>query len=968
MANRLGSLSLGMRVIARELRSQPSVVISIAVTTLIASVLLAAAPRQLEVVSAEDLRATVSEPDPAQRNIRVERFGRLGAGPDDDPMRSIRESGDFFAEMEFPPSLQEIVSDHYYLVDTPRFAVSPMPGEEPPHPFPRFLSFRYQEHIDDQSMVVEGELPSPQDPITMLVGTDCPLDPDERAALEEELESGAVQPAEDSCRLEDVAHYQVAISARTAEDMGLEVGSQVVLTPDATDPLFNGIPTDALAYQIVVSVSGIIELTAVEDEYWYADPTLHRPTIRETADFRIIFATGLMAPEDYRSMLSTMGDAGRSYVWRHFVDPDLVETADLDTLQSELEPFLLRFTPVVARPTDYRVISQLSDLIQSHLEQRSHTVAMVSLAVAGILTVVVTVTLLLAVLMTGRQRRSIVLERNRGASRGQLTLTRIYEGLLIVVPGALLGFLAAALLFTGTDYLFSYRATTILVLASLLVLVAAGLPLFTRRLGSLQREYDNSFKSSPGRVVAEVLLVTLAIGTFFLLQRRGEADDLTTDGEFDLLLALAPALIAVASGLVAMRIYPLFIRSLGWVASKRPGVVGFVGFKRILSQPSAARLPVLVFVVCVATAITTSITADSIRGGQETGSWQVVGADYSVKGFGPDVNIPGSVDVESLGPHSASALGKTFPNARIQAGVRSARTEALAIDATSYQTLTEGTAGDVALPAFLSGDPGPDAGTASNPIPVIISANWPADIDPSVGDVITLDLGTLRLQVVVRETRDRYPDIATGVPFVVVGLDALATFDQLSLTPTVAYLRATRDAGDELAANLDDQAPSARLISRYETLDSIIEDPFIGWAVMVLQVLFYFAVTFAVVAVVASLAVASSTRRRDLAYLRTLGLDTGQATGMTVIEQLPPTLVGTAFGALVGVMTALGLGQVFNLDVFTGGAVPAPIVIDWTVVVLVAAAIFGVLAAAVVIFVIVNRRVEVSRVLRVGEE
>lgn len=66
MAGRRGALSLGWTGISRQLGTTPAVVGSLFVASLLATFLLAAGPRLLEVVSERDLQATVSDPPPAQ--------------------------------------------------------------------------------------------------------------------------------------------------------------------------------------------------------------------------------------------------------------------------------------------------------------------------------------------------------------------------------------------------------------------------------------------------------------------------------------------------------------------------------------------------------------------------------------------------------------------------------------------------------------------------------------------------------------------------------------------------------------------------------------------------------------------------------------------------------------------------------------------------------------------------------------
>ncbi len=967
-----GSLSLGLRNIRRELGSEPAVALSILIAISIASLLITAAPRLLAEVSTEDLYATVSEPDPALRNVRAERFGRFGAGPVDDPLRGIRGYGEAFAENRFPETLQDVVSSQYFLFDSPRFRVEPLPGEDPPHPFRMFLRFRYQQHIEDHVDLVEGAMPTTQEPIEMLLGRECPTDPDEREALRAQIVAGdAALDADDEtpleCELVNVPHYQVAVSARTADDMGLEMGRIMLLTPDSTDRLFFGISGQALRYQLAVSISGIIELDDIDDEYWYADDALHRPGIQENADLRIIFATGLITPDDYGSMLSAMGEASREYTWRHFVDPQLVAESDIGALQSDLVPFLASFSPIAARPVDDRVISQLDDLLDSHIKQRSETVAMMSLTVAGLFSVLIAVVALLAVLMTARQRRAVVLTRGRGASGGQIVMSRLLASLLLVVPAGALGYYVSATALPDGEGLIAYRLAVALATAGIACLVLAVVPIARRHLGDFSR--DTRLKPSSGaRLVLEGLAIVVTVGAILSLRRRGQIDDPTQTTGFDLLLAVTPALVGIAAGVIALRLYPPAVRGLAWVFARTRGAVGFIGFRRVLDGSPARRLPLMVIVICASAAIYATVTLTSISTGQGVSSWQVVGADYSIKGFAADVNLPSSIDFGRLPEVEEAAVARTYSGARLDAGNVDSPTRVIALDAADYARVTEGTPGEVELPSFLSAKPDASIGTPSNPIPVVVASSWPSGMSVSIGATMSLDLGNTEFAVVIRQIRERFPDTTLGDPFVVLSYDSLRAVSEFPTPPTVAYLRAPRSAEDQIRSELGVQAPSARLGSSFDVLDSISQDPFVSWATRALRAIFWAGVLFAAVAAVGSLAIASANRRRDLGYLRTLGLDSSQATTMTAIEQFPPVLIGTTVGALAGVVTALLLAPVVDLDAFTGDLVATPVTVDWAYTALICGGLVAVMTASIVIFVAVSRRDDLGRILRVGDE
>ncbi len=972
--DRRGALSLGLTQVRRQLSSQPAVVATLFVSVLVAAFLLGATPRLLEEVSAEDLAATVSQPAAANRNIAVERLGRFAPGPDGDPLRRMREFGERFLENEVPASVQEIISDWYFLYESPQFTIGPLPGEDPPNAFDLFMRFTYLENIEGEMQIVEGDLPGLREPVPFLVGSACPTDPDLQISLFEMLEETGEPLTDDSgipvdCEIGEISHYEIAVSAPTAAALDLAVDQEILLTPDTTDSLFFGLPLEDLTYGLVMSISGIVEFSDPESEYWYGRSNLHQPTIEENPDFRFVFATGLMNPDAYADLFSDIGQANIRYIYRHFVSPELIQGSDLDTLVADLREFQNLWTPVAAIPTRPRVITQLPDLLDAHLEQRSETISVMSTTVASLFVVSLAVILLLAVLMTNRQRSGLVYSRNRGASRSQMTLTRIYEGIVLTVPAAVLGYLVAGLVYPGTEDLIAYRIVVGLAAGSVTMVVVASLRVLTAPLGQLQKETLYGRPTSTRLLVAEILMITVAAGSVVLLRRRGSIDEPGVEqAAFDWLLAAAPALISISVAFITVWLFPLVIRLLSWLAAQLRGLLGFIGFKRLLNQNSGASMAIGVVLICIATAVFASIAGTSVDEGQDVSSFQAVGADYSVTANLRHANLPSGVDLSGSDGVEVSALATTFDRARLQRDVLDLSTEVMAIDAAAYQEVRSGTAGEFVLPGELTGIPRPGEGSEETPIPAIVAEDWPAGFAPQVGEVFTIDLGSVQPTIEVVEVRPRFPDLPTARPFVVFNRAALIAFSDIAIPATAQYLKAEESNGDSLRADLVAQTEFAELRSRFAVIDDLSADPFVDWVERGFFTVFVFAGVLAVVAAVSSLVLASSQRRIDFAYLKTLGLNNSQATVLTILEQVPVVLAATAIGALTGVGIAVALDSAIDLDAFTGNLVPTAVTIDWLSIVLLAVALFAALSAAIVIFVLATRSQDIGKTLRVGDE
>lgn len=951
--------SVGWRVIRRQLTSGVSVVITIFLAVFLTTAALAITPRLFERVSNDALRETLSDPLPGQRNIAVSRATRLGPSRVDNPFMRLESTGESFAEQEMSDLVRSIISRQTYVADSMQFKVFPLPGDDE-GPFPSFVRFRYQQGIEDELELVQGSLPQSRDPIPMFIGPGCPEDPGELKSFEETDDV--------DCHLEDVPHYEVAMTAETLSVLNFGLGDMVILRPDTNDGLLAQIDRNDLDYQVILTVSGVVELTDIAKDYWYGDERLHRAAITENADLRIIFATGLIDPDDYRRLLRDLTPANWRYTWRYFVDPELIDSENAAELLADVSNLQIGFRSVSALSSGYSVVTSLPELIRTFIEQRQLTASFVSTVLVGLFATAIAVILLLAGLVTLRNRASIVLIRNRGGSRGQLTLTTFYQGVLLTAPAAVLGYVFAAWLVPDTEFLVPYRIVFAFAAAAIGVFVYATSALIRRRLGLVQREQDSALaRPSRRRLVIDAAIVVFAVASVTILRRRGLTDGLTVGATFDPLLAVAPALLGLATGVVLLRLYPYLIRAVSWTFSKGRGLVAFVGFRRILQQAPAARVPLLAIVIAVSVAVFSSIANTSIADGQKASAFQSVGADYRITGSGPKVALPRALDVSAVDSIEAAAFGVRDSDVPVTVRGQQLDVDFLALEAAQYQEVTQEL--EQVLPEFILAEPQPGSGSVSNAIPVIVSSGWPASDPVQVGDTFVLNLGRLQPTVIVRGIRDLFPSLPVGRPFVIANLAAIdALSEPVSINRTVMYLRGPESAGETISSTIDTQTVSTAFASRYDVIVEVSDAPLVRAVDNGLKIIFGLSLAFAMLAAVSSLALSTAARRRDFGYLRTLGLDSRQATGVTIVEQLPMLAVGAAVGSALGIGIILVLKPAFELDAFTGGLVPASLQYEWATIVAAFLLLLFVLAVSVLIFVLVSRNDDLGRILRVGDE
>jgi len=948
-----------MRMLAKQLNADPAVMGTIVAAVFLCGLFLTATPLLFKKLADEALLEAVTEPEPQLRNISVSLSSRTGASALDDPFRRIRRRGEAFRDVQMPESVSAVIQDQTWVADSPRFIVDGMPGSNvrPRFSGSRFagtqIRLRYQEGVEDHVSIVGGALPQPHEPVVVELGHDC-LDTD----IDEDSE-------EFDCADVDVEVFEVAVTAETLDFLPVQVGGMLLLTPDVGDAAYFGIPREDLEYAIALRISGLIEIDEPEDDYWYNDPRLFEPRLRSNADFTFVFATGLMSAVDYGRVLSQTGLAHWNYQWRYFVDAPQLRDDTVDQLTAALTNLQAEYpSSSFAGESSFTVNTKLPTFVAEFRERRDTTLAMMSTSIAGLFIVTVSLILMLSALASERQRAGLVLLRNRGASRLQMGTTRVLQGLILSLPTALLAFLVTDSLISASSRT-PGRLTGGLVAASTGVFVLAAAPVIFRKLGMLQERRGSAVSVSEHRLVWELLAAVVAVGSVVVVRRRGVVG--LAGREPDLLLALTPVLLALAVGLLVLRVYPHLIRFLAYLGSRRRGLTAFVGFRRVLQQPAAARLPMLVMLIAVAVATFANLTRVSINEAQVEASWRETGAAYRVSEVDPGNALTGLPNLTAVDSYEAEASGVRFPDSPTVVGqVGPPLIDVLFIEPDNYSAVTRGTPADPHFPTFMTDSP--RTGSENDPILAMASTSWDGAA-PSVGEVFGIILGGTVVHLEVGEVQPAFAAMRDDGPAMVVDIGHLdALVRSIFTRPTVIYVRAAASAGEDLATVVSDQTFGAVLTDQASLFREIHDEKFTSGVDRSLTMTFWLAMLLAAVAAVSSLALASAARRRDLGFLRTQGLSASQSGWLTVIELLPAIVVASVAGALTGVGMALVLEPAITLAAFTSGTVDPGFTTDPVPVALVTAGVVAGLSLVGGIFGYVRRREDLGGLLRVGGE
>ncbi len=598
---------------------------------------------------------------------------------------------------------------------------------------------------------------------------------------------------------------------------------------------------------------------------------------------------------------------------------------------------------------------------------RSETV--LSIAAIGPLALALSATAMLAILLVRRRRNSLLLARGRGASGWLLLGAQAIEAVLLAGSAAVVGFALAVYAVPARDSPLSPMLTLGVAAAASLLLLAATWSTARRPLLTLERDDPPVLRVPLRRLVFEATIVAVCLAALYLLQQRGLGAGTAENGaSFDPLLAAAPVLSGLAAEIVTLRLYPLAVRVVGWLAARRRDLLPVVGLRTVARRPDAWNLPLLVLMLTAAFGAFASVIGTTVERGQVGASYLEVGADYRLDWVGVG-SLPVSLDPATVPGVEAVAAGFSDPTAFVQQGSNRRPTIELdAIDAAAYARVTAGTAAEPNWPASFAAPPlETTAGTEGNPIPALVSEAFlqGTRLDPGDTFVVAVARQPLTLRLVGR--RAGLPGLGGSGNFALVPLAWLrVALPETPLAPTLMWLRAPTEAAAPLATMANEVSPRVRIVSRQDAYRAVHDAP-LGTAVadgFVIAV--DVAVLYMTVSLVGAVLISATRQMRDLAYLRMLGVSARGVLVVTVIEQAPPLLLGLVPGFLLGIVVANVVEPGLGLAVFMG-AHDLPLVVDWAAMGLVASGLTLIAVLAIGLGAWLAGRTRLASALRMGD-
>lgn len=928
-------------LLLRRLRTELAMILFVAVLVAGTSFVFAAAPRLLNRVFDAALQYAAQVARPADRNVSLVLDSQITPGSEGG-ITGLRSYGDDLAG-HAPRSITALVANRADRFTTIRLYVPE------PRTYETHISLRYQDGLTDATRLVAGRWP---------VDRGVPLHTTQ-----------PVSGTPDQSPEAPPVVVEVALATDEATEIGVGVGDRVAVTLDGSDPLVR--VTRATLTSTELEIVGLFEPVDASATYWTDDTDLLQVTQHGDPDAPIAYATAYVAPDEYPSLWAS--ELPFHFEWRMQVDPLRFDADQVAQLEVDLRRlgFIAGSTSGAsgARGTVV-ILTGLPGILERYAAERALSESVLSIAAIGPFGLAGGALAMVAILLVRQRRGALTLARGRGASGALLLGTQLWEASVLAGGAALVGLLGAITLVDGRASALSPVLAVAVAGLAILLLVGASWPLARRPLGALGRDDAPVLRVPPRRLVIEMTIVAIAAGAALLLRQRGLT--LETQGGLaraDPLLASVPVLGGLAAGIVTLRLYPLPVRALGWLAARRPDFVPVIGLRTIGRLPAAANLPLLVLMLTAAFGAFASVIASSLDRGQVTASYLAVGADFTVASVGLGALVPSS-DPAAIPGVQAVAPGFVDTSAAF-AGRPTQRGSIYleAIEPAAYQRVTAETAADPRWPAGFLAEVGSGAGTEEHPIPAILSVARPFGTpDLTVGDTFSMTVNGRALTFQIADVREAFAGVRNQTAFAIVPLTWIqVAFGAQPLAPTVLWVRAPTESAAGLAADFPEARGVVHFVSRYEAYGAIHDAPLgavigTGYAAALALAALYMALT-----IVGAMILSAARRTRDLAYLRTLGVTTRQALALTIVEQAVPVVLAIVPGVMLGIVIAVVCEPGLGLATFVGSS-GVPLFVDWVAIGLIVGGLTGVVAVAVIAGTWLSRRARLADTLRVGED
>src|SRR5580700_1969673 len=702
-----------------------------------------------------------------------------------------------------------------------------------------------------------------------------------------------------------------AVTTQMAARFGLHPGSRVVLSVPAGP--------------VRILITAIVRIREPDSSFWAKDVTVGVPsrnTGRGTCNCWVgsIFAD----PDQFVAVQNSLGSSSIDIQW---VYPLAVGGLGADGTQALLDdlnragavPLGLTgvFAPAVSTAA---VTTLLVPVLSGFLVTQAAVQTVLLLLFVSLIVTGAAVILLAAGMIAARRADDLGLLRSRGASVRQVAALMLRSTAIVSVLAALAG-AGLAVAVTGRSDASSGLGLS---LAALTVATAlAGPPLIaawqhrrprsgpagSSRIYPGREDRPRSRSAGLRRLVAEVTAIAASVAGLVILHDQG----VPAGGGVNLYLAATPVLVAILVVLIVLRLYPLAVRGLLRLSSRRAGATGFVALAGAARSSLTGVLPAVALVLALSLAAFAGMVNQAITRGEVAASWQSTGADVAITATSSPITPAAEKAIAAV--PGVRRLTATWNTTWATPGGQPVTV--VAVYPVSYAALVASTPFPAVPLAKLAG-PRTDTAPGTGPMSVLASPAALADLGGTAAQ-LTSPVAMGPIGVRVAGTVTSIPGQPAGNAFLVMAIQRLP--GPLGV-PAVNRILITGSgiSTAAMSAVILRQLPGASTAFRSAELATLAGSPLQHGADLILPLTIVTAAGFGLFILMLGVALGASDRALTLARLTIMGHE--RATGLVLLEALPAVAVAVAAGAACALALPPLVGSALYLSVFTGPGVP----------------------------------------------
>ena len=899
--------------------------------------------RMLERAADDGLRRQVDAAPVVQRMIRFS-TARSESGQEPAPTLADWQVEGEQLRTTLPEPLRALLADGNMTVGSVRLAVANPPD------FPLFITLRYQDSFEELAELVAGRWPA---------STNAQLPP--VVEFEPTDTGGQGWPTGIDHSSDEPRRFEIAVQEATARELGLSIGSALVVGVDYLDTLLQSSiigRADVSLAPTELEITGLYRVRDPQSDAWFGDPELRFDDLGNTGTALepVAYITAYVSPDGLPGLVSSA--LPFEYQWRFPIMVDRLDAGAADDIRQALR--ILEAGPADTEASeDVTVTAGLLPLLERHRSLRAASEAVLGLAASAPLALAGGAIGMAAVLLTRRRRAAMILARGRGASGRLLLAANLSEAVVVAGVACLAGLGLAIALEPASELEPSLVAAVSIGFVAIALLGGLAWPQIAQPLGDLERGARPPRRMDPRRLVVELTVVALAVVGAYVLRQRGIA---AAGGGFDPFLAAVPPLIALAAGIVAVRAYRPLMAATGWLANRRRDLVPVLGV-RTVARGAVSSLPALVLLLAVAFAAFSSVVSTSVDQAQRHASWMAVGGDVRLEARGLARELPPGLDPSGVPGVEATARGFIDTRVRAPTGTRVGTLMVHAVDAAAYAAVVTGSPIEHEWPSEFLDQPG------DGPLPAIVGPRLTGgQLGLGPGDKFQIVVLGRRIRLEVVEARQELAGLTAGDSFAIVPYAWLEHAMKRDVPPSLMWIRAPAESVGALRDHISAHAGTIDLASRYDAYVALRNEPLVGAVGAGFGLAFGISVAYAVLTILGAVILSVGRRTRDLAVLRTLGLNGRQQTRLTMVEHVPSIMVALLPGIALGIGVASAVAPGLGLGAFSGSGGDVPLAIDWPSLAALSAALAALALAAVVIGSWLSRREAVVNALRMASD